>query len=64
MVIEKVGTEVHFRCPIKTMFQIESDNRKFAISLAIDQAKSRYPNLNWENPIIMTTTYKYNEIVW
>lgn len=62
MIIVKTGTEVHFRRPIKKTYQVETSDKKLAIGIALDRGKSCYPSLKWDNPIILTSEYKYKEI--
>lgn len=64
MITKKKGIEVHFRRPKKLVYQVETEDRRLAVRIAVDRAKSTYPNLDWDNPIAMTTEFTYNEVRW
>lgn len=64
MIVQRTGTEVRFKAPLKKIYQIESSDVVFSTKLALTTAKNHYPNIDWTNPVFSTNPYTYNDIIW
>lgn len=60
--LNKKGTRVHIETPIKTTFEVETDDTRFAVAFALNLAKGRYPSENWANFKYTTSEYTYKDI--
>ena len=57
----KTGTEVVFTAPIKKTYQVETEDTGFAVGIAFDTIKRRYPTDDLSKAEYTTREYKYSD---
>ena len=57
----KIGTKITFLTPVKKVYEVETDDKNFAVAMALDTIARKYPSLT-DKPTYNVEEYTYTEL--